>query len=97
MFRFGWMVFQAAIAAPVYYFCAVILHGQGLAPAIIAMGFAAFVTLLITTSIDWLAARALRKRDQAQRDAWELTLRSPSGGSQQVDRPAIGQDIRKLI
>lgn len=94
MFRFGWMVFQAAIATPVYYVCAVTLHGQGLAPAIIAMGFAAFVTLLITTAIDWYAARSLRKRDQAERDARELTLWSPRSGPQQIDRTRIGQDIR---
>ena len=95
MLRFGWMVFQAAIAAPVYYFCAVTLHGQGLAPGIVAMGFAFLITLAIVSILDW--SRRLRERNQLQRDGRERALRSASSSPEQVSRPRIGQDIRKLI
>jgi hypothetical protein len=89
------MLFQAAIAAPVYYFCSVTLHGQGLAPGLVAMGFAFLVTLAIVSILDW--SRRLRERNQLKRDARERALWGASSSPEQVSRPRISQDISKLI
>ncbi len=95
LLRAGWMLFQAAIATPVYYFCSVTLHGQGLAPGLVAMGFAFLVTLAIVSILDW--SRRLRERNQLKRDARERALWGASSSPEQVSRPRISQDISKLI
>lgn len=98
MFRAGWMLFQAAIAAPVYYFCAVTLKGQGLAPAIVAMGFAFGVTALLVFILDWFAARSVRKRNKASgQDSGLMGVgRLPSNGPQESDTVRVSQNVRKL-
>ena len=101
MFSFGWMLFQAAIAAPVYFFCTDTLKGEGLAPGLMAMGVAFVATWIVTTLIDLprrIRARRLRVSDQPSgqgRDVARIARRS-GYSTKQIDAPRIGQDIRKL-
>lgn len=96
--QFRWMVFQAAIATPVYYFCAVELNGQGLAPTIVAMGTAFFVTLLVSHTLDWFRARAIRKRDKAEsKSPGNALVRSAGYPPQQINTPPIRNYPRKLV
>ena len=96
MHKLGWMLFQAAVAAPVYYFCAVTLEGQGMAPALVAM----FVAFIATLSVSWLfdRLRALRIRHKANSKIgrpppipW-----SPSESTQHPGRIVVGEYRRKL-
>lgn len=98
MLQFKWMVFQALIAAPVFYFCTVELNGQGLAPAIVSMGVAFFVTLLVSNALDWFRTRAARKRYKAKSQSTGSALVGrTSYGSQQISTPPIRQNPRKLV
>lgn len=97
MLQFRWMVFQALIATPVFYFCAVTLNGQGAAPAIVAMGTAFLVTLFLSKTVDWFRTRTIRKRDEAQSQyiggapVWRT-----GNPPQQIDATPVRQYPRKL-
>lgn len=98
MLQFRWMVFQAAVATPVYYFCAVVLNGQGLAPTIVAMGVAFFVTLFVSHTLDWFRTRAIRKRDKAESQLAGNALVGRAGyPPQQIHTPPIREYPRKLV
>lgn len=65
MNKFGWIIFQMAVAGPVFYFCANVLHGEGLAPAIVAMLAALLATVGLSKIIDLLNTRRIRIREQS--------------------------------
>lgn len=96
MSKLVWMLFQAAVAAPVYYFCAVTLEGQGMAPAIVAM----FAALMATLFVGWLLdrARAFRIRHEAKRNGGfpPPIPGSVGDGSKHPGRIGVREDIRQL-
>ena len=96
MLSVGWMLFQAAVAAPVYYFCAVTLQGQGIAPAVVAM----VVALLATVFVSWLidVTRRFRIRHETNRNISRPPPipRSAGDGPQHPGRIGVSQDVRKL-
>lgn len=96
MSKLGWMVLQAAIAAPVYFFCVDTLHGKGLAPGLAAMGCALLVTLLLGFLLD--LPRRIRVRNETKRHAGGLSGVSVRAGDslEHWPRLGVGQDSSKL-
>ena len=98
MLQARWMVLQAMIAGPVYFFCTDTLKGQGLAPALVSMGCAFFVTLILVSLLDWFRSRSVRIRHKTRGEAYGLggIHGSPSDSAQHVHRVGVSQDRRQL-
>ena len=91
-----WMLFQAAVATPVYYFCAVELKGQGLAPAIVAMIAALLATVLLSSILTGF--RRLRVGHKANGKVGRPPP-IPLGAGNRAQHPGrirIGEDRGKL-
>lgn len=98
MMQARWMVLQACIAGPVYFFCSDTLKGEGLAPAIVSLFCAFLVTGLLISLIDWFRARSVRVRHKTQGEASGLTRISGRSGDspQHPGRIGISKNVRKL-
>jgi hypothetical protein len=96
MLQARWMLFQAAVATPVFYFCSVELNGQGLAPAIVAMVAALLATVFVRFVLDLF--RGFRVGQKAKRNAGipPPIPRSAGDGSQHIRRIGISEDRREL-
>lgn len=64
MNKFGWIIFQMAVAGPVFYFVDQ-TGGKGLVPAILAMLAALLATVGLGKIIDLLSTRRIRIREQS--------------------------------
>lgn len=91
-----WMLFQAAVATPVFYFCAVTLNGQGLAPAIVAMIAALLATVLLSSILNGLRRLRVGNKTNGEVSRPPPIPWSSSDSPQQVRRIWVSQDRRKL-
>lgn len=96
MVKLGWMLFQAAVAGPVYYFCAVTLDGHGLAPAIVAMGAAFLATLLVSFLIDRTRRFSICHQAKCHAGGPPPIPGSIGDSAKHADRIGVGENIRQL-
>lgn len=96
MNKFGWIVFQMAVAGPVFYFVDQ-TGGKGLVPAILAMLAALLATVALSKIIDLWSTRRIRIREQPHsQGSRPPPIPGSDQGSEHVGRSRIGQDTSDL-